>query len=374
MSIIDLILLQCYKLRRKSARPNRLHGDLLLKEIKIEASNGSSRILLGESVKNLSNYIKAKKSVIITDNNVRQLHGHLFPESEIIEIGTGEQIKNLSTINKILQRFLELELDRSSLVIGIGGGIVCDITGFAASTYMRGLQFGFVPSTLLAQVDAAIGGKNGVNLLGYKNIVGVFSHPQFILSDFSLLNTLPEKELLCGIAEVIKHALIKNPSLFNLLEKDWNSLLSLKPNITEKIIEESIKIKADIVSADALEAGGRRKLNFGHTLGHAIEKTLHLPHGEAVSIGMAAAARISKARGTLSLYDTRRIESLLQNFRLPFKLPADSEPLLEAIKKDKKRTGEEIYFVLLAGIGKAEVNKMSYKELGEYIHDLCKHC
>lgn len=344
-----------------------------MKEIKIEASNGSSRILLGESVKNLSNYIKAKKSVIITDNNVRQFHGHLFPESEIIEIGTGEQIKNLSTINKILQRFLELELDRSSLIIGIGGGIVCDITGFAASTYMRGLQFAFVPSTLLAQVDAAIGGKSGVNLLGFKNIVGVFNHPQFILSDFSLLNTLPEKELVCGIAEVVKHALIKSTSLFDLLEEEWNSLLSLKPNTTGKIIEESVKIKADIVSADALEAGERRKLNFGHTLGHAIEKTLHLPHGEAVSIGMVAAARISEARGTLSLYDTRRIESLLQNFRLPFKLPADSEPLLEAIKKDKKRTGEEIYFVLLAGIGKAEVKKISYKELGEYIHDLCKH-
>jgi 3-dehydroquinate synthase len=315
---------------------------LLLKEIKMEASNGSSRILLGESVKNLSNYIKAKKSVIITDNNVRQFHGHLFPESEIIEIGTGEQIKNLSTINKILQRFLELELDRSSLIIGIGGGIVCDITGFAASTYMRGLQFAFVPSTLLAQVDAAIGGKS-------------------------------EKELVCGIAEVVKHALIKSTSLFDLLEEEWNSLLSLKPNTTGKIIEESVKIKADIVSADPLEAGERRKLNFGHTLGHAIEKTLHLPHGEAVSIGMVAAARISEARGTLSLYDTRRIESLLQNFRLPFKLPADSEPLIEAIKKDKKRTGEEIYFVLLAGIGKAEVKKISYKELGEYIHDLCKH-
>jgi len=344
-----------------------------LKEIKMEASNGRSRILLGESVKNLSNYIKAKKSVIITDNNVRQVHGHLFPELEIIEIGTGEQIKNFSTINKILQRFLALELDRSSLIIGIGGGIVCDITGFAASTYMRGLQFAFVPSTLLAQVDAAIGGKNGVNLLGFKNIVGVFNHPQFILSDFSLLSTLPEKELVCGIAEVVKHALIKSPSLFDLLEEEWNSLLSLKSNISGKIIEESVKIKADIVSADPLEAGERRKLNFGHTLGHAIEKTLHLPHGEAVSIGMVAAARISEARGTLSLYDTRRIESLLQNFRLPCKLPADSEPLIEAIKKDKKRTGEEIDFVLLAGIGKAEVIKISYKELGEYIHDLCKH-
>ena len=157
------------------------------------------------------------------------------------------------------------------------------------------------------------------------------------------------------------------------MEEEWNSLLSLKPNTTGKIIEESVKIKADIVSADALEAGERRKLNFGHTLGHAIEKTLHLPHGKAVSIGMVAAARISEARGTLSLYDTRRIESLLQNFKLPFKLPADSEPLIEAIKKDKKRMGEEIYFVLLAGIGKAEVKKISYKELGEYIHDLCKH-
>ena len=185
-------------------------------------------------------------------------------------------------------------------MVGIGGGIVCDVAGFAASTYMRGIRFGFVPSTLLAQADAAIGGKNGVNVGGIKNIAGVFKQPEFVLVAFELLKTLPRSERLCGLAEIVKHAVIASGDLFAFLERETDALLALDPAALHRALAESIRIKSAIVSADAKEGGERRKLNFGHTLGHAIEKEIGIPHGEAVSIGMVAAARISAARGMIS--------------------------------------------------------------------------
>jgi len=342
-----------------------------LKFYEIQVSDGNCQIIIGESIKNLKNYLTSEKNVVITDKNVRHFYNHCFSDFEIIEIGLGEQIKNLKTVEEIYQKLLEMEMDRSSFIIGIGGGIVCDVAGFSASTYMRGLRFGFVPSTLLAQVDASIGGKNGVNFKGFKNIIGVFNQPQFVLCDTDLLHTLPEKELLCGMAEIVKHALIKSPSYFHYLEQEWSSLLSLEPRTVEQVVDESIKIKSEIVQTDALESGERRKLNFGHTLGHAIEKECQLPHGEAVSLGMVIASRISVAKEMLSPEDADRIETLLQNLKLPTRLPQNKDLIINAIKKDKKREGEEIHFVLLAGLGKAEVIKMSYKELEDQINDLC---
>jgi len=342
-----------------------------LKFYEIQVSDGNCQIIIGESIKNLKNYLTSEKNVVITDKNVRHFYNQCFSDFEIIEIGLGEQIKNLKTVEEIYQKLLEMEMDRSSFIIGIGGGIVCDVAGFSASTYMRGLRFGFVPSTLLAQVDASIGGKNGVNFKGFKNIIGVFNQPQFVLCDTDLLHTLPEKELLCGMAEIVKHALIKSPSYFHYLEQEWSSLLSLEPRTVEQVVDDSIKIKSEIVQTDALESGERRKLNFGHTLGHAIEKECQLPHGEAVSLGMVIASRISVAKEMLSPEDADRIETLLQNLKLPTRLPQNKDLIINAIKKDKKREGEEIHFVLLAGLGKAEVIKMSYKELEDQINDLC---
>lgn len=310
---------------------------------------------------------------MITDETVKSHYGVVFSDLPTIAIGQGEKIKNLDTVKRIYREFLKLEIDRSSQIIGIGGGIVCDVSGFAASTYLRGLTFGFVPTTLLAQVDASIGGKNGVNFQDYKNIIGVFRQPRFVLCDPEVLGTLPEKELQCGIAEIIKHALIKDSSLFKLLEREWNALLSLDKPSVEKIVSESIRIKAEVVQADALEAGERRKLNFGHTLGHAIEKEYRLPHGEAVSIGMVMAAKISESMGLLKGKDTELIINLLSKFGLPTQLPSEAGPLMKAVKKDKKREGEKIHFVLLTEIGNAKVIKISYPKLEELIHDLCMH-
>ncbi|VVB98401.1 3-dehydroquinate synthase [uncultured archaeon] len=288
-----------------------------MRTLKIEGKTGTSEIVLGESISNLAKYCEGSETVIITDRNVRALHGASFPKAEIIEIGIGEHNKTLKTVEGIYEKFLELGLDRSSCVAGIGGGIVCDVAGFAASTYLRGLKFGFAPTTLLAQVDASIGGKNGVNFKGYKNLVGTFRQPNFVLCDFEMLKTLPPRELRNGFAEIVKHGAIADAQLFSYLEENCKNALAIHRTAIEKIVYDSLMVKSRIVSLDETEKGERRKLNFGHTFGHAIEKTTGLPHGEAISIGMVAAARLSAAKGLLASKEADRIESLLKALGLP---------------------------------------------------------
>ena len=187
----------------------------------IKANTGNSKIILGESIQDLYKYItNAEHTVIITDENVNNLYKHLFPSDKVITIGMGEKNKTIKTLELIFTRLLEFGADRSTFLLGIGGGIVCDTAGFVASTFMRGIDFAFAPTTLLAQVDASIGGKNGVNFLSYKNMIGVFNQPKFVLADFEVLRTLNKRELACGLAEIIKHALITDKSLFEFLENN----------------------------------------------------------------------------------------------------------------------------------------------------------
>lgn len=342
-----------------------------MRTLEIQGKTGKCAIAAGESISNLGSYCKAGKKVVITDRTTRGFHGSLFPECETVEIGEGEKNKTLETVEKLYERFLELELDRSSCVIGIGGGIVCDVAGFAASTYLRGLHFGFVPTTLLAQADAGIGGKNGVNFKGYKNLIGTISQPGFVLCDFDLLKTLPRAELSNGFAEVIKHAAIADAELFAYLEANAEKALSLEKEVMEKIICDSLAVKAGIVSADETEKGGRRKLNFGHTLGHAIEKTAGLRHGEAISIGMAAAARISGAKGMIPEADVERLEKLLKAYGLPTRINGDKGAIIDAMRKDKKRESDSINFVLLEKIGSAEICELPIKEIEVAVDGLC---
>jgi 3-dehydroquinate synthase len=338
-----------------------------------EGAAGPSLIAVGEPLSRLGAYCNAPGAVIITDATVRRLHGVRFPAWEVIEIGMGEESKTLTTVGDIYNALLRLGVDRSSQVVAIGGGIVCDVAGFAASTYLRGLRFGFVPTTLLAQVDASVGGKNGVNLHGYKNLVGTFTQPDFVLCDLDLLGTLPEGELQNGFAEVIKQAAIGDASLFSFLETHSQEALRLDRGVIERIIYDSLKIKAAIVSRDERESGIRRKLNFGHTLGHAVEKVHHTSHGRAVSLGMRAASRLSAAMGLLSQVDLERIERLLAAFGLPLSMEIDGSLVWEAFWKDKKREGKEIHFVLLEGIGNAVVVPISIDALKGVIDDLCQH-
>jgi 3-dehydroquinate synthase len=345
-----------------------------MRSMTLKGAAGTTAIELGFSFTSIREYCQGKRVAMITDSTVYNLFGEKFPKGMVAVLGNSELSKSLDTVHEIYQFFLSQELDRSSCVVGIGGGVVCDITGFCASTYLRGLTFGYVPTTLLAQVDASVGGKNGVNFKGYKNMIGTFSQPQFVLCDFKLLKTLPEREVRNGLAEVIKHALIGNSSLFSKLETGREMILSLDEDVLEEIVHESLQVKRGIVSRDETEKGERRKLNFGHTIGHAIEKTLGLSHGEVVSIGMVMEARLSAAKGRLKIETVKRIEAILEGFNLPVKAKLNKDAVIDAIRKDKKRENQEIHCILLEGIGSAVIDKLKIQDLEEIFDDLCEHC
>jgi len=345
-----------------------------LKTIEISWYDERSRILVGERFQSLTSYLSGGEgTVIITDPNVRAIYGHEFPPCPVIEIGTGEGAKTLDTVREIYERLMDLEADRSWFVVGIGGGVVCDVAGFVASTYMRGLRFGFVSSTLLSQVDASVGGKNGVNFQAFKNIVGTFRQPEWVICDTALLSTLPKVELRSGLAEVIKTAAIGDEHLFCFMEKGRQEVLDLKPEAMEKVVYDAVKVKAAIVSRDAEEKGERRKLNFGHTLGHAIERALSLTHGEAVSLGMSIASSLSVKRGYLAQGEAARIIDLLSGVGLPTRAAFDMDPILEAIRRDKKRHGGMVRFVLLKKIGEALIEDIPLRELEQEVENLDWH-
>ena len=341
-----------------------------MQSLQIKGAQGSSTLWVGERLENLSTHLNNRRTIVITDTNMADLYDPLFKPFPIIRIGIGEKIKTLDTLKSIYNQLVELKADRSTLIVGIGGGIVCDITGFTASTFMRGVSFGFVASTLLAQVDASVGGKNGVNLGGYKNMIGVFNQPEFVICDVNLLKTLPKEELLCGMAEIVKHAAISDENMFSFLEKKGQKALNLDLDVIERLVFNSIKIKADVVNRDEKERGERRLLNFGHTLGHALEKTTGIPHGQAVSIGMRVATEISVRKGMLPETSAHRMKDLLLKLQLPIKPQGQRDDILAAIHKDKKREGAEIFFVLLKALGRASVTPLSMEELEKLSQDL----
>ncbi len=359
---IDTTLQKLLLVLKKKGNQMKIHD--------IYGHTGNSKLLIGEQLDKLADYVPSDNLVIITDEQVKSLYIHKLPHAPIICIGIGEKIKNLETIKKVYQKLISLEADRSTFIVGIGGGIVCDITGFAASTYLRGLNFGLVASTLLAQVDASVGGKNGVNFNGYKNMVGVFNQPEFVICDLNLLSTLSTSDISCGLAEIVKHAAIADPDLFSFMEKNVEKILNLDFSVLERLVSDSILIKAAIVNRDEKELGERRKLNFGHTMGHAIEKVTGIPHGEAVSQGMTLAAALSKLQGLLSNKAEKRLLNLLKRLKLPIQTAIDPELLLDALNKDKKREGEKLHFVLLSAIGSAEVVPIPLDKIKEAIYNL----
>ncbi len=339
-----------------------------MRALEIKGKTGKSKIYVGEKLSNLNQYLPETKTVIITNEDVARHYQHEFPPAEVIIIGSGEGFKTLNTAAHIYEQLIAMEADRSVFIVGIGGGIVCDLTGFVASTYLRGVRFAYVPTSLLAQVDASVGGKTGVNFSGYKNMVGVFNQPEFVICDPQTLMTLPVEEHANGFAEIVKHAAIADAGYFEYLEKETENGIELSLNVLEKIIYESVSIKAAIVNRDETEKGERRKLNFGHTFGHAVEKTTGLPHGRAVSIGMMVAAYLSQARGMISQKDVHRMASLLSRFKLPIHMEADKAAVLDAMARDKKREGGLIHFVLLQSIGKAVIEPISLEELWDVLN------
>lgn len=334
-----------------------------MKQITVNGSQ-QSQILIGESFKNFGKYLPTQQVVVITDTNVRKIYGQYFEQYPIIEIGLGEGNKNLDTVAAVIDRMLELKIDRSGFVLAVGGGIVTDVAGFVASIYQRGIGFGFVSTTLLAQVDASVGGKNGVNQKGgLKNMIGNFNQPQFVICDSQVLHSLPAYDLASGFAEIVKHTLIADAEMFSYLEQNAKRALSLDADVVEKLVVNSVEIKSGVVGRDEKEKGERRKLNLGHTFGHAVEKVQKVSHGHAVSIGLAVAARLSVMRGTLSQDDSNRIVNLLRALDLPTEVTGNRAEILAAMEYDKKRIGSQINFVLMNGIGDVYIEKIDIETL-----------
>lgn len=343
-----------------------------MKQLEIKSSIGESKIYVGESLANVSKYLpENRKIAIITDPVIHSLYGEQFPEVDlIIEIPRGEANKSLQSLDGVFEQLIEHEFDRTSFILGIGGGIVCDMSGFIATIFMRGIEFGFVSTTLLSQVDASVGGKNGVNFRGYKNMIGTFSLPKFVICELNILKSLPKSELLSGMGEVVKHGAIANESLFSYIENHVADLEKYSLEVLETFVYESIVIKSNVVSNDVRESGARRIFNYGHTFGHAVEKITKMPHGFAVSVGMVLAAKLSVLKGKMLQADCDRLVSLLEKLGLPTTCDVSSEELLAVMKCDKKRDGDSVHFVYLTGIGKCCVEKLSYTELAACIGDL----
>jgi 3-dehydroquinate synthase len=344
-----------------------------LRTIQLKTETGQCRIITGGHLADVSGTISGSRLVVITDKNVSHLYRDRFPAGILIELDPGERSKSLETVNSVYGKLLDNGVDRSDFILGIGGGVVCDITGFIASTYMRGLRFGFVASTLLAQVDAAIGGKNGVDYKNYKNIIGVIRQPDFVVCDHDMLKTLEKKEFVGGLAEVIKYGAIIDSSLFAYCEDHYTEILELHPVVLDEIIYRSAINKVRFVEIDEFEKGERTKLNFGHTFAHALEKITGITHGEAVAVGMKIAVAISVNEGLLQENKAIRLRSLIINMGLPVSLDVPPAGLFEAINKDKKKRGDKIGLVLLEDIGKSVVKYFDLDRLKLIIDDLQLH-
>lgn len=308
--------------------------------------------------------LRCENPIVVTDENVARFHLEKIkqavgPEAKSIIIPAGEQHKNLETISRLWKSFLENGLDRKSTVIALGGGVIGDLAGFAASTYMRGIEWMAIPTTLLSMVDASIGGKTGFDLPEGKNLIGSFYPPKRVLADPGLLLTLPERELRSGMAEVVKHGIISDPELFKLCSRgmDW-----ARANL-EEIVKRAMAVKIKVIEADPYEKGFRAALNLGHTVGHAVElvSTFELRHGEAIAIGMAVESKFSEDIGLASNGLTETIIDVLANLGLPTRLP-DGLPrheILRAMQVDKKKNARAIRFALPVEIGTVELVDVS---------------
>ena len=350
----------------------------------VNLEDNSYPIFIGEgaslSLENFDGYIAGKDIAIITNEVVAPLYlneiSDLFSNMNVIEyiLPDGEQEKKLKTVHKIIDRLMEAGLGRDSTLIALGGGVVGDITGFTASIFMRGINFIQIPTTLLAQVDASVGGKTAVNHKSGKNLIGSFYQPQCVICDSIFLATLEATEISAGLAEIIKYGLIFDSEFFQWLQKNMQQILSNDRAAVDYVIQRSCAIKAEIVAQDEKEQSVRALLNFGHTFGHAIEKLTgygNWTHGDAVAVGMVLAARLSENMSLITPEDVQNIEEILTAANLPISLPnIDPAELLAAMQSDKKVKDRNIQLVLLKNIGEAFLTAdYSQEDLANILRD-----
>jgi 3-dehydroquinate synthase len=316
----------------------------------------------------LEKLVSKEQAVIVTDENIFSKHQKKFKGWKTILIKAGEQFKIQVTADNIIQQLIDAGADRKTTLIGVGGGVITDITGYVAGVFMRGIKCGFVPTSVLAMVDAAIGGKNGIDVGLYKNMVGLIRQPAFLLYDFSLLKSLPKEEWVNGFAEVIKHACIKDAPMFTLLEQNKLSFFQKDFTALAKLIQRNALIKTKVVISDEFEKGERKLLNFGHTLGHAIENLYHIPHGHAVSIGMGVACKFSET--ITGFKGTDRVVNVLKQYGLPPQFEYDKAETFRILKSDKKKDNQSINYILLNKIGRASIVSLPFTEIETLINQL----
>jgi 3-dehydroquinate synthase len=338
-----------------------------MQSITINTAEGKSHIIMGGSMDDIEDLLPGSGLFIITDTNVRRLYGDLFPAGVVLEIAPGEKSKTLGVAGDLCRQLLDAGADRSSFILGFGGGVVCDVTGLVASLYMRGVRHAFVSTTLLSQVDASIGGKTGVNLGTYKNIIGTFRQPEFVLCDHKMLSTLPQEELQSGTGELLKHGIIRDRNLFFDITASMEAVLKSDPVILGDLIARAVKIKAAVVRHDLLEKGPRRILNFGHTFGHVIETHYGIPHGVAVAQGMLIAAELSVWKGEMPQAELSMLKVALaeSGMKINYEFPAD---VVSLISRDKKSNTGKINFVLLQSVGKTVIRRLSLTEIDAFVN------
>ena len=309
-------------------------------------------------------------TVFITDENLYNIYAEKLEGFYVIKIEPGEKVKQSETVNNIIDVLLDFNLGKNGWVVGLGGGVVSDIAGFVAATYKRGCNLALVPTSLLAMVDASLGGKNGIDVGLYKNMVGTIYQPSYILFDYNFLITLPFKEWTNGFAEIIKHACIADTQMFAFLEGHNIHQIQKDKAIVAGLVERNVHIKMEIAVQDEFDKKDRQFLNFGHTLGHAIENLYNIAHGHAISIGMVAACALSEKLMGLSFDESARVAKLLAQYQLPVDLEANYEKIFEIIKKDKKREDSDINYVFLNSLGSPVTQKIPMELLRENLENI----
>ena len=320
--------------------------------------------------------LKPGRAALITDSNVARLYGARAEQAlaaagfdaATIAVAAGEASKSIATLEQVYDRLAGAQLDRSSAIFALGGGVVGDLTGFAAATYLRGLAVVQVPTTMTAQVDSALGGKTGINHRAAKNLIGAFHQPRLIVADIATLATLPDREFREGLAEVIKYGAIMDAPMVAALETAMPAIRARDASQLERIVDQSLRHKAAVVASDEREGGLRKILNFGHTIGHALEASAGYGsyfHGEAVAIGMVAAAGLSRAHAGLSAAEADRLTRLIEAAGLPTRMPSGwrGDDFERALKLDKKRAGAGVEFVLIDRLGHALTRKLGFDEI-----------
>ena len=357
------------------------------KILNVELADKSYPIYIGTDLLSsnslMTDHIEGKQVMIVTNTTIAPLYLEKLKAAlegfnvESVVLPDGEKFKTLETLNKVFDALLKAKFDRSSTLVALGGGVVGDITGFAAASYQRGVNFIQVPTTLLSQVDSSVGGKTGVNHELGKNMIGAFYQPKAVIIDVDTLDTLSDQEYSAGMAEVIKYGLLGNADFLSMLETNIESIMSRNKELIIEIIFNSCKDKASIVALDEFERGKRALLNLGHTFGHGIENAFgygNYLHGEAVSIGMVMAAKLSMDEGHLSNEDAIRVENILSKANLPIaiKKSIDSETLIEAMSLDKKSIDGKIRLVLLKALGDSYLTDTYSKEnFNRVINNFC---